>query len=932
MSEWLRKLKWMATRRDKEAELRAELEFHLSEEAELREGEGLRSDDARWAARRELGNLGLVQEDTRSAWGWTMVEQFAQDLRYGWRTSRKNPSFTLLAVLSLALGIGANVAIYSFMDTLLLRSLPVSDPESLAVVNWHMKASRMRGSVVHSGSGSMFDGGDGGLSAGIFPFPAFELVRKSSGAVFSSVFAYYPTRYVNLMAKGQADQASGEYVSGDYFPGLAVVPAAGRLIIPDDDRAGAPAVAVLSLAYSQKRFGDAAGAAGQAILINHVPFTVAGVAPAEFFGVDPAAAPDFYVPMHTNLMLDTGERAKGESYLDQNYYWIEMMARMRPGVTLRQAQAALGPVFHEWEASTASNDRERGDLPALVFRPGAGGLDTLRRQYSKPLYVLLAMVALILAIACANIANLLLARASARRREMAVRLSMGAGRGRVIRQLLTESLLLASISGGLGVLLAVWGVRTLTVLMANGYERFTLHPDLNWHVLGAAVGLSILTGVMFGMAPAMQATRVDVMPVLKNVRSEERRPRILRLSLSQTLVVSQIALSLLMLVAAGLFVRTLSNLQSIQLGFNREGLLLFRMNARQAGHTDPEILSFYGDLQKRFGALPGVRAASMSHYPMIGSGAWFSPVVAVGKQPGQAFTGASHGTGGPDDSTNILMIGPGYLSAMQIPVVAGREIDDRDRPGSAPVAIVNEVYARANFGDRNPLGQRIAIQYREPPYKEMEIVGVGRNARYGPLKGDFPAVVYIPFNQGLYAKVEDMTFALRASGNPLRLASTVREIVRQADPRVPVTDLKTEAAQVDQTMNQEIVFARLCTGFAILALVIACVGLYGTMSYTVARRTGEIGIRMALGARRGNVIGMVLRQVAGMALAGLAIGVPVAYASSHLVASFLYGVKPNDPLAVATAVLTLMSAAILAGYAPARRASRIDPMVALRSE
>jgi macrolide transport system ATP-binding/permease protein len=354
------------------------------------------------------------------------------------------------------------------------------------------------------------------------------------------------------------------------------------------------------------------------------------------------------------------------------------------------------------------------------------------------------------------------------------------------------------------------------------------------------------------------------------------------------------------------------------------------MNARQAGHKDPEIVAFFSDLQKRFATIPGVRFASMSHYPMIGSGSWFSSVIPVGKQPAAQTTGRGNGGGGEDD--RILMTGPGFFATMEIPILAGRELDERDHPGSAPVAIVNEAYAKANFGDGNPLGQRVTIDFGKPPHKEIEIVGVAGNARYGDVRGEFPPVVYIPFNQGLYADVEDMTFALRTSGDPLRLAGTVREIVRQADPRVPVTDVKTETAQVDQTMNQEIVFAQLCTGFAVLALAIACVGLYGTMSYTVARRTGEIGIRMALGARRGNVIGMVLRQVIVMAAVGLAIGVPVAYASAHLVRSFLYGIKPNDPLAVGIAVGILMTAAIVAGYAPARRASRIDPMVALRSE
>ena len=907
MISFFRKLGWLAQRRRKEEELQEEIRFHLEEEAEE---QGLA------AAHRELGNVMLLQENTRAMWTWTFVEQLAQDIRYGFRTMINNRAFTALAALSLALGIGANTAIYSFMDSILLRSLPVSDPASLALLNWHM-AGPQHGSVVHGGSGRIY-GDNGGSTAGIFPYPAFELLRKSD-TLFTSVFAYYPTRKVNLMAKGQAELASGEYVSGDYFRGLAVPPAAGRVIIPDDDRFGAPAIAVLGFAFSQRRFGDAASAPGQSILINNVPFTVAGVAPAGFFGVDPAAAPDFYIPLHTNVLLkskaEPGDVAKG--YLDQNFYWIEVMARLRPGVTLMQAQAALGPAFHRWLAATAANDQERVNLPELVVKEGASGLDTLRRQYAKPLYVLLAMVGLILAIACANIANLLLARAAARRREMAVRLSMGAGRFRVIRQLLTESVLLASTGGALGVLFAVWGIRFLTVLLANGEANFTLHPDLNWHVLGAAVALSLVTGLLFGLAPALQATRVDVMPALKETRAGQMGSR--RFSLSHALVVSQIAISLLMLVAAGLFVRTLSNLQSIQLGFNRENLLLFQMNARQAGHQDPEILAFYSDLQKQFSAIPGVRNATVSHYPLLGAGTWMGGVVPAGKE--------QKGT------THILMTGPEFFTTMQIPVLRGRAIDARDRPGSPAVGVVSEAYVKTYFGDQNPLGQHIVVQRRRPlPNAEIEIVGVAKNARYGALKGDFRDVVYLPYNQGTYYPADEMIFALRTTGDPLRYVKTVREIVHQADARVPLTNVKTEAAQIDQTMNQEIIFAKLCTSFAVLALAIACVGLYGTVAYTVARRTTEIGIRMALGAQRGIVVWMVLSEVFVMAAVGLAISVPTALGTSKFVESFLFGVKPNDPRAVAAAVAILLSAALLAGYLPARKASRIDPVDALRHE
>jgi macrolide transport system ATP-binding/permease protein len=531
------------------------------------------------------------------------------------------------------------------------------------------------------------------------------------------------------------------------------------------------------------------------------------------------------------------------------------------------------------------------------------------------------MVGLILAIACANVANLLLARATARRREMAVRLSLGAGRFRVIRQLLTESVLLAGIGGALGVAFAIWGIRSLTLLLANGRENFTLHPHLNWHVLGVAVALSLLTGLLFGLAPALQATRVDVMPALKETRAGHPglQHSFRRASLSQMLVVTQIGISLLMLVAAGLFVRTLSNLQSIQLGFNAENVLLFRMNARQAGHRDPEIVTFYSDLQKRFSAIPGVRGASASHSSLLGEGTWQGYVVPVGQQR--------------KVSTDILMTAPDFFKTMQIPVVLGRAFDDRDQSGSQPVAVVSEAYVKRNFPDRNPLGQHIVISRRPAlESRDVEIVGVAKNARYGALKGEFRDIAYLPFNQGSYVPAEEMTFALRTSGEPLGYINTVRAIVSHADARVPVTDVKTQAAQVDQMMNQEIILARLCTAFAILALLIACVGLYGTMSYTVARRTGEIGIRMALGAQRVVVVWMVLREAFVLAVVGLAIGVPTALGISRFVESFLFGVKPNSPVALVLAVAILLSAVLVAGYLPARKASRIDPMTAVRHE
>jgi predicted permease len=463
---------------------------------------------------------------------------------------------------------------------------------------------------------------------------------------------------------------------------------------------------------------------------------------------------------------------------------------------------------------------------------------------------------------------------------------------------------------------AIWGIRFLTRLLANGKEDFTLRAELNWHVLGVVAALSLLTGVLFGLAPALHSTKMNIMPALKESRTGEARGHgFRRFSLSRILMVSQIAVTLLILVAAGLFVRTLSNLASIRLGFNRENVLTFQLNARQAGHTDPEIIAFYNDLRTQFSAIPGIRAASLSNHSLIGMGT--------------SGTGVST-SGAATQSSRILTIGTGFFTTMQIPILMGRDIDERDGAGSPRVALVNEAFARRSFGDRNPLGQRLALRYGCPKC-DIEIVGVSANTLYGNLKGEVPPTVYLPFAQSSWP-VEGMVYELRTVGNPLNSVRAVRDLVQRADPRLPVAAVKSQSAWIDQTINQEITFARLCTAFAVLALAIACVGLYGAMSYKVARRTGEIGIRMALGAQRGRVVWMILREVVLLAAVGLAISVPTALAASKLVESFLFGMKPNDPAALIASALTLVAAAILAGYLPARNASRIDPMVALRHE
>ena len=502
---------------------------------------------------------------------------------------------------------------------------------------------------------------------------------------------------------------------------------------------------------------------------------------------------------------------------------------------------------------------------------------------------------------------------------MAVRLSLGAGRWRVVRQLLTESVLLACLSGALGIIIAVIGIRVLTLLLANGQEGFTLHAELNWHVLSVTFTLSLLCGLLFGLAPAMQSTRSRLMPMLRDRSVSESRgglsDRVPRLTLTQALVVAQIAISLFLLVAAGLFVRTLSNLQSVSLGFNRESLLLFQLNAPQAGYPESRVAAFYADLRRRLSEVPGVRDATLSHASLIRAGRQFPVMV----------------NGVPARDTRILYTGPRFFATMEIPLSRGRDIAESDHDGTLPVAVVSDLFARANFGDADPVGRQITVRILGVPLV-FEIVGVAENARYGGIKGDTPPVVYVPYAQLPPPRLREMTYALRTVGDPLRYVRAVRQIVHEADDRVPVTNIKTQAADIDQTINQEIVFAKLCSAFAILALVIACVGLYATMAYTVARRTSEIGLRMALGAGRGAVIWIVLREVCVLATLGLAISVPIALGTSRVIESFLFDTKPNDPATLALAVTILLGAALLAGYGPARKASRISPMIALRQD
>jgi len=913
MRELWRRLQWLARGSRFDRELDEEMRHHLAMKAEYLGNSQM--------ANRQFGNIVSWKETSRGMWTGTFWEQLTQDIRYGLRAMAGNKVFTAMAVLSLALGIGANTAIYSFMDAIMIRAIPVSHPEQLAIVNWHSKGNA---EVIHNHSGSSFDDPGGFTTSPNYPYQAYEFLRDHN-QVFSSLFAYAHAGRVNLVVDGQAELGEGQYVSGDFFNGLGVRPALGRLIGPDDDRPGATPVVTITYGLWQRRFAGAPEVLGKSMLVNGKPFLIAGVAAPEFFGVSLRSAPAVFIPVRDLPLVDLNRFGDANArFIDQHFYWIEMMGRLKPGVRLQEAQNALGVQFNQWVESTASNAKERATLPSLWLQEGGSGVDSLRRQYSKPLYILMTMVGLILILACANIANLLLARAAGRRREMAVRLSLGAGRLRVMQQLLTESVLLSLCGAILGLFVAEVGIRSLTFLLANGSDNFTLHAQIDGRVLIFTLLVALATGVLFGLAPAVQATKVDVAPALKETRASSPRGRTRRFGipfgLSHVLVVSQIAISLVLIAAAGLFVRTLGNLHAVDVGFNRENVLLFNLNAAQAGYKDTALKRFYAGLQGRFRTIPGVRNASMTSMPLVAD---YGSTIGV-TIPGLPLIN------GKRTSTSTVQVGPLFFETMQIPILLGRPIDERDREGAQATAVVNEVFARKYFPGGSPVGRHFGLREGRNPV-DVEIVGLSKTARYSSLKREIPPVVYTSYLQAARA-ADWMYFELRTVGDPMAAASTVRQIVHEDGPQVPIAQITTQARRIDETIVQERMFADLCTCFGALALVMACVGLYGTMAYAVTRRTSEIGIRMALGAARRRIVWMVLREVLVLGGIGMVVGLVAVWESTTALKSYLFGLTPGDPLTLVAAAAILLGCAILAGYSPAWRASRIDPMVALRYE
>jgi len=865
-------------RRDRAAQrLDDEIQFHLEQQIIENIAAGMSPEQARYVAKRTFGNPTFLKENTRDTWGWRWLENLYEDLRYGLRMLWKNPGFTATAVLSLALGIGANTAIFSLMDALMLRLLPARDAQNLVLLHIQSDFS--------------------------FSYPIVRALAEQRD-IFDGV-AGFSGWVFNADSRGSIVAVQGAVATGGYYETLGLNPTLGRFLTEDDDRPGAPLVAVISYGYWERQFAQDPRVVGQSLRLNGVPVEIIGVSPRGFVGANVGSIADITTTVAAVPRVDPSSA----SLVGAGNFWLRVLARPKMGVSVAEAKARLASVWPgiaeraipaDWPA-----DRRKALADAsFEFAAGGTGYTTLREMFWKPLLVLMAVVGLVLLIACANVANLLLARTTARQRKIAVRLAIGGGRGRILRQLLTESVLLSLIGAIFGIGLAWLLSRVLVAILSSGPMQVVFELAPNWHVIGFTSAIAIATGSSFGLAPAFQATAAGPSPVLKeNAGMGSSRSRLL-----PALVITQVAVSLLLVIGAGLFVRTLQNLKNLDPGFKREGVLLVNLEGRRIGIPQ--------DLPDAVQRVSGVISASVStHTPLNGS-TWSEPAVPKGQLIPE------------NDNAYFIGAGPGFFETLQTPLLSGRGFTERDSGKSPAVAVINETYARRYFPGQNPVGQQLSAFVRGQR-EDLEIVGLSTDSKLAGLRAAPPPTVYVSYFQltGNFPT----TLEIRASGSLPQVASAIQKGLQPRFPDAPI-EVRALSEQVHAAIVQERMMATLASGFGALALALACLGLYGLLDYSVARRTREMGIRMALGARPGRLIGMVVRSAVQFVALGSALGLPAAWAASQLVRSMLFGLTPADPATIAGSALLLAIAALLAAYVPARRAANVDPMVALRWE
>jgi predicted permease len=824
-----------------------------------------------------------------------------QEIKFAARGLRKNLGFSVVIILTLGLGIGANAAIFSLMDQVLLRPLPVREPGQL---------------VLFDGPGAFMGRTMNNMT---FSYPMYADLRDRN-EVLSGLIARMPSA-MTVVWQGKSERASGDLVTGNYFEVLGVRPAIGRLFSAADDRTpGAHPVAVLSYGYWQRRFASDPSVINQSILVNGHPLTIIGVSERGFAGVEVGSSRDVMVP----VMMKAQMTPTWNDLDNRLSRWLNVMGRLKPGVTAKEAEVQLNVVYRQINAqeietipNSSKTFRERYLTKHLDVLPGARGLSDLRSQFSKPLMVLMSMVGVVLLIACVNVANLLLARSTSRQKEIAVRRALGASRVRIVRQHLVESLLLAVAGAVVGLALAVWTGRVLLAVLPGDQATQTLQASPDLRVIGFTMLLAALTALVFGIMPAFAATRPAVTMALKEeagaVAGGGRQARVRR-----ALVAGQVALSMLLVAGAGLFGRSLFNLRSVNTGFDVENLLTFSMDPSLSGYSFERSVQLYEQIQAAIGALPGVRGVSMSEIgPFTGNG-WSVTIKVDGYERKE----------GEDMNPSVDGIGTRYFATMGVPLIAGREFTEKDVMGAPRVAIINQTMARYFFGDTNPIGRRFG--FARDKATAIEIVGVVRDIRTLQMNQAPRRYAYLPYRQD--ESLTELTFDVRVVGDTQAAAAGVRQAVQRLDPNMPIYNMKTMAAQVSESLFVERMVAALSMAFGGLATLLAAVGLYGVMSYAVARRTREIGIRIALGAERSRVLWLVLKEVALLAGVGIAVGLLGAFYVTRKVESELFGLSPHDPATLTGAVVLLLVVAFAAGFLPARRAATIDPMIAMRTD